>query len=174
MSTNIIDFKNLSLPSINIWKERWFVLTAGNISKFNSMTIAWGSIGLMWNMPFIQVVVRPGRYTREFMEKNNTFTVCSFPDKYKKDLSILGSKSGRDCDKISETNLTAVKSEIVDAPCFREADLIFECRKIYFQDMDPENFLSDKIIRNYPDKDFHRIYFGEILQIRGTKEFSVA
>jgi flavin reductase (DIM6/NTAB) family NADH-FMN oxidoreductase RutF len=171
MNINIINYKNLWLPSVNIWKERWFVLTSGDNNKYNSMTIAWGSAGLMWDIPFVQVVVRPGRYTYEFMEKYNTFTVCSFPEKYKKDLGTLGSRSGRDCDKISETHLTIVKSQIADAPCFKEADLVFECKKMYFQDMDPANFLSDKIIKNYPNRDFHRIYFGEILQIRGTEEF---
>jgi flavin reductase (DIM6/NTAB) family NADH-FMN oxidoreductase RutF len=174
MELNLIDPVNLYLPSADIWLNRWFVLTAGNEKQFNCMTIAWGSIGAMWNMPFIQVVVRPSRYTREFMEKYDTFTVCSFPEKYKKDLNILGTKSGRDCDKIAGTKLTVLKSGIVNAPSFKEADLVFECRKIYFQDMNPDNFLSDKIIKNYPKKDFHRIYFGEILQIKGTKEFSKA
>ena len=64
-----------------------------------------------------------------------------------------------------------MKSEKVAAPSFAEADLVFECRKIYWQDLDPANFLSDRIMPNYPQRDFHRVFFGEILRIRGSAEF---
>ncbi len=162
---------DLILPATSIWLERWFALTSGTEKSFNSMTIAWGSIGVMWGEPFIQVVVRPGRHTFKFMEEFDSFTVCSFPAENKSDLSILGSKSGRDCDKIAETKLTIMKSKVVSAPCFKEADLIIECKKIYWQDMNHENFLSDKIMKNYPQYDFHRIYFGKIQYVRGIDEF---
>jgi flavin reductase (DIM6/NTAB) family NADH-FMN oxidoreductase RutF len=64
-----------------------------------------------------------------------------------------------------------MKSEVVAAPCFQEADLVIECRKMYWQDLDPEHFLSGKIMPNYPERDFHRAYFGEILRVRGSREF---
>ncbi len=166
-----IKAKDLILPSVDIWFTRWFVLTAGDMEKFNSMTVAWGSVGGMWEMPFVQVVVRPGRYTFGFMNESETFTLCSFPAKYRKDLALLGSQSGRDGDKITLTRLTAVKSAVVAAPCFKEADLVFECRKIYWQDLDERNFLSEKIAAQYPQMDYHRVFFGEILRIRGSKEF---
>ena len=163
--------KDLVLPPVDTWFSRWFVLTAGDMEKFNSMTVAWGSIGGIWEMPFVQVVVRPTRHTFGFMNKSAGFTLCSFPAKYRKDLGILGSRSGRDVDKIALTRLTPVKSEKVDAPSFAEADLVFECRKIYWQDLDPGHFLSEKIMPNYPQRDFHRIFFGEILRLRGSREF---
>ena len=166
-----IKAKDLVLPSIDIWFKRWFVLTAGNMQKFNSMTVAWGSVGGMWEMPFVQVVVRPTRHTFGFMNDSDTFTLCSFPAKFRKDLAILGSKSGRDGNKIALTHLTPIKSATVAAPCFKEADLVIECRKIYWQDLDDRNFLSAKIADKYPQMDFHRIFFGEILRIRGGKKF---
>jgi len=166
-----IKVKDLVLPSVDIWFKRWFVLTAGTMEKFNSMTVAWGSIGGIWEVPFVQVVVRPTRHTFGFMNDFGTFTLCSFPAKYKKDLALLGSRSGRDGDKIALTRLTVMKSKAVAAPCFREADLVMECKKIYWQDLDDRNFLSAKIAENYPQLDFHRIYFGEILSLRGSSEF---
>jgi len=166
-----IKAKDLLLPSIDIWFKRWFVLTAGDMVKFNSMTVAWGSVGGMWDMPFVQVVVRPTRYTFGFMNEAATFTLCSFPARYRKDLAVIGSKSGRDGDKIALTRLTPARSAVVAAPCFKEADLVIECRKIYWQDLDDRNFLSDKIAAQYPQMDFHRVFFGEILRIRGSKEF---
>jgi len=105
------------------------------------------------------------------MNEFDTFTLCSFPAKYRKDLAIIGSKSGRDGDKIALTKLTPVKSAVVPAPSFKEADLVIECRKIYWQDLNDRNFLSDKIAAKYPQMDYHRIFFGEILRIRGSREF---
>jgi len=166
-----IKARDLVLPSVDIWFKRWFVLTAGDMGRFNSMTVAWGSVGGIWDMPFVQVVVRPVRHTFGFMNDFDTFTLCSFPPKYRKDLALLGSRSGRDGDKIALTRLTAMKSEAVAAPCFREADLVVECRKIYWQDLDAGHFLSARIMENYPQRDFHRIYFGEMLRIRGSGEF---
>jgi flavin reductase (DIM6/NTAB) family NADH-FMN oxidoreductase RutF len=166
-----IKAKDLVLPSVAIWFKRWFVLTAGNMEKFNSMTVAWGSIGGIWEMPFVQVVVRPGRYTFGFMNDCDTFTLCSFPPRYRKDLALLGSQSGRDIDKIALTRLTPAKSAVAAAPCFKEADLVIECRKIYWQDLDDRHFLSEKIAANYPQQDYHRVFFGEILHVRGSEEF---
>jgi len=163
--------QDLVLQPVDIWFKRWFVLTAGNMETCNSMTIAWGSVGGIWEMPFVQVVVRPTRYTFGFMNDFASFTVCSFPKEYRKDLALLGSKSGRDGDKIAQTKLTVMRSKTVEAPCFKEADLVIECRKIYWQDLNPENFLAAEIMKNYPKKDFHRMYFGEILHIRGSDYF---
>ncbi len=163
--------KDLVLPSVDIWFKRWFALTAGSMEKFNSMTVAWGSVGGIWELPMVQVVVRPGRYTFGFMNDFSTFTLCSFPARYRKDLALLGGKSGRDGDKIALTRLTAMKSEAVEAPCFREADLVIECRKMYWQDLDPAHFISAKIMPNYPERDFHRVFYGEILRVRGSEEF---
>ena len=164
-----IEPDKLTLNPVDIWLNHWFLLTSGDLNKYNTMTVAWGSIGVMWNLPIVQVVVRPTRYTFEFMEKYNSFSLCGFPRQYKPDLSLLGSKSGRDTDKISETNLTIRKSEVIEAPCFDQAELIMECRKIYWQRMDPHNFLDPEIDKNYPQKDYHQIYFGEIMQIRADK-----
>lgn len=163
--------KDLLLPSVDVWFRRWFVLTAGEMLRFNSMTVGWGSVGGIWEVPFVQVVVRPVRFTFGFMNEFDGFTLCSFPPKYRKDVAILGSKSGRDGNKIALTRLTPIKSEVVAAPCFKEADLVIECRKIYWQDLDERNFLSPQIMENYPQRDFHRVFFGEILRIRGSDEF---
>ena len=151
----------------DLWSNKWFLLTSGSFEKndFNTMTVAWGSFGVMWNKPFAHAVVRPTRYTYEFMEKYDSFTLCAFPAKYKQALKILGTKSGRDTDKIKESGLTPVKSILVESPSFEEAELIIECRKIYFGDIKPENFLDSSIDKNYPLKDYHRFYYGEILKI---------
>jgi flavin reductase (DIM6/NTAB) family NADH-FMN oxidoreductase RutF len=106
------------------------------------------------------------------MEKYDAFTLCAFDKKYRKDLTLLGTKSGRDGDKIAETNLTVIPASEIPSPGFKEAELFIECRKVYRTDFDPEDFLDQSIDKNYPLKDYHRMYFGEILLIRGIDTYS--
>ena len=163
------------LPRINqLWDKQWFLLTSGDYSKnhFNTMTVSWGYFGIMWNKPVAVVVVRPTRFTYEFIEKYDTFTLSSFNKSFRKDLNLLGSKSGRDGNKIAETKLHVIPSTIVAAPTFKQAELIVECRKIYSDDFKPENFLVKSFLKNYPKEDYHRMYFGEIQHISGEKNYS--
>ncbi|MCF7859782.1 MAG: flavin reductase [Candidatus Cloacimonetes bacterium] len=167
MQRTKIGIKELMLKPFSVWEHDWFLLTAGNFENndFNTMTVAWGSIGCMWNKPFVQVVVRPSRHTIKFMDEFDTFTLCRFPKEHKKALSYLGSTSGRDvADKHVVAGLTPIAVPGADAPGFDEANLIIACKKMYWQDMDEKNFLDESIMTKYPgETDFHRIYFGEIV-----------
>ena len=165
--------EQLNCRSFQIWDEQWFLLTCGDYSAghFNTMTVSWGSLGTIWNKPFAQVVVRPTRFTYECMERYETFTLCTFPKHFQKALSLLGAKSGRDGDKIAETNLTPVASRMVPAPSFEEAELVIECKRIYSSDMDAARFIDTSIHKHYPKKDYHRIYFGEVMAVSGTLEY---
>lgn len=172
MKRKSIDIRELQLKSFNVWENEWFLLTAGDLEKgdFNTMTVAWGSLGSMWSKPFAQVVVRPSRHTLGFMDKYDSFTLCRFPKKYKKALAYLGSTSGRDvADKHIVAGLTPIAVPGVSAPGFEEADLIIACKKNYWQDMDETHFIDKSIITKYPgETDFHRIYFGEIVSVSDT------
>lgn len=153
----------LSVAVVDLWMNQWLLLTSGTIADCNMMTVAWGSIGCMWSRPFAQIVVRPQRHTRKYLEQSDSFTLCAFPEKYRKDLQTLGTLSGRDGAKLSKTRLTLKASKRVAAPSYNEAIFILECRKIYYQDMDPRGFVDKTIQDNYAANDYHRIYFGEIL-----------
>lgn len=168
-----IDPKDFLTKPHFLFDRQWFLLTAGDFATndFNCMTIGWGSIGKMWNKPYVIVVVRPTRYTYQFMEKYPDFTLCIFPETFKKDLAYLGSHSGRDEDKLSKTHLTAIKAQKVRSPSFVQAELSIECRKIYSADFDPSRFLDSDIEKNYPQKDYHRVYYGEIINILGASHY---
>lgn len=170
MQKSKIPIDKILVKAHDLWTNQWFLLTSGDFEKrsYNTMTVAWGSLGVMWNKPFVQVVVRPTRYTFKFMEQYDTFTLCAFSEEYRRALQILGIRSGRDGDKISEAGLTPIASSRIAAPSFAEAELIFECEKIYWDDFDPKKFLDPAIDRNYPHKDYHRIYYGEVVEILGT------
>jgi flavin reductase (DIM6/NTAB) family NADH-FMN oxidoreductase RutF len=165
-----IPIVSLMMRPMYLWGTQHLLLTCGDFSQgsFNAMTIGWGSIGVMWERPFVQVVVRPIRYTYEFMERYDTFTVCAFPPRHAEALELLGSKSGREGNKIADAGLHPVASAKVAAPSYTEAELALECRKIYWDDMERGHFLDAGIEEKYPSKDYHRIYFGQIIAAFGT------
>lgn len=174
MQRKEILFADFNISILKAWADDWFLLTAGENApgKFNTMTVAWGSLGVMWGKPFAQVVLRPSRYTREFIEGFESFTLSAFPPEHRSLLNFCGSRSGRDVDKVKETGLTPIPSTQVEAPGFHEAELILECRKIYHDQFKPAHFLADYIKECYPALDYHFVYFGEILAIRGVAEYS--
>ena len=173
MACEPIAFDQLTVKAHHLWASQWMLLTAGDFAsgQFNTMTVGWGSLGTMWGRPFAQVVVRPVRYTYQFMESHDTFTLCAFGEQYREAVQYLGTVSGRDKDKITESGLTPIASAQVSTPAFAEAELIIECRKIYSDDMDPNRFVDPAIEDNYPQKDYHRIYFGQILAIAGRDDY---
>lgn len=163
-----MDLKNFNLAPLYAIDKEWALLTAGREEKFNTMTISWGGLGTIWNKPIVTVYVRPNRYTYEFIENNEYFTISFYHEKYKKDLSILGTKSGRDLDKISLTNLTP--KFLNNGITFNEAKLTIVCKKIYFQDLDINNidlnsFSSKEVDRLYKEEPMHRMYMGEVVDI---------
>jgi len=147
-------------PFSNFAKE-WALITAGTKEKFNSMTVAWGAMGTLWNKPVIQIFIRPCRYTFQFLEENDYFTVSFYEKKYKKALGIMGTKSGRDFDKPKLAKLTPKFLE--HSVTFEEASKTYVCKKLYMNEMDrgkiPEAFL-DKL---YKDEPVHYIIFGEVV-----------
>jgi len=140
----------------------WFLLSAGTPENFNTMTASWGGMGVLWNKNVVFCFVRPPRFTFGFMEQNDFFSMCFFDEKYKNALNICGTKSGRDIDKMKETGLNPITSPN-GSVFYTQAKLMLECRKIYFSDINPKQFLNENIDSNYPGKDYHRMYVGEII-----------
>lgn len=175
MERTTIDLNDLKIKPHYLFDRQWALLTSGDFSTgaFNTMTIGWGALGTMWNKPFVFVAVRPTRYTYEFMEEYDTFSVCFFPKERRKALSLIGTRSGRDEPKITTSGLTPQAAEIIPAPIFAEAELVLECQKIYFNDLVPDQFLDQTIEHHYPRKDYHRIYYGEIVRAEAITKYVV-
>ena len=176
MKRQPIDFARVILPVFHSWDREWFLLTAGDFAsgKFNPMTVGWGAFGIMWKKPMALVVVRPTRHTQRFMDEYPEFTLCGFGAGHRDVLEYCGSRSGRDEDKVSRCGLTPVASSRVAAPGFEEAELIVECRKMYADDFDPKRFLAQFIDGNYPNKDYHRMYVGEVVAVFGTEAYGAS
>lgn len=148
--------------TFNLIGKQWMLITAGG-EKYNTMTASWGGFGVLWHKNICWVVVRPTRHTFGFMEKAEHFTCSFFGEKHKKALEYCGSHSGRDVDKAKITGLTPVHED--GMTYFKEARMVIVCKKIYYQDLDPKKFLDKAIDTNYPAKDYHRMYVGEVLKV---------
>lgn len=158
-----MDLKNFNLAPLYVINQEWALLTVGEKSNFNTMTIGWGGLGTIWKKPVVTVYVKPTRYTYEFMENNEYFTISFYDENYKDDLSVLGTKSGRDLDKIALTKLTPEFLE--NAIFFKEAKITIVCKKIYFQDLDITKVPQYALDRYYQTEPIHRMYIGEVIDI---------
>lgn len=152
------------IESINPFRligNDWMLITAGSSNDFNTMTASWGGLGVLWNKKVAFCFVRPQRYTFEFLEKNEGFTLSFFEDKYKAALGICGKLSGRNCNKIKEASLTPCQGSGGDI-YFKEAKMVLACKKIYAQFVSPECLLEKELEKNYEMKDYHKMFVGEI------------
>jgi len=131
----------------------------------NPMTIGWGTIGEIWYKPVFTILVRPTRFTFGLMEKAKDFTVCVLPEGYEKHLAICGSKSGRDVDKIRVCGFTLDPGTHVGTPFITQSAIHYECRIVHRHLLDPATLdpaIDDKY---YQTKDWHMVYYGEILGV---------
>ena len=136
---------------------------AKNDGKRNVMTIGWGFVGVMWRRKVFVVLVRPSRFTHEFVEDGGEFTVNVPGEGMEKAVAYCGEVSGREHNKFKESKLHLVKGKKVKVPVIKECRIHYECRVIHKLRLNPR-LVPDKVKKRfYPKKDFHTIYFGEIL-----------
>ena len=142
----------------------WMLISAEKDGKTNTMTASWGGTGVLWNKNVAYIFIRPQRYTKEFVDFSDKLSLCVLPESYKKELSYLGTVSGRDEDKITKAGLNVKKYD--DVPYFDEARLTFICKKLYAQELKEDCFIeTDLIDKCYKQKDFHMMYVVEIEKI---------
>lgn len=162
MSFKEVDIKDTYFPAFKFIGDEWMLITSGDKDSFNTMTASWGGIGVLWNKPVAFSFIRPQRYTFDFIEKNEYFTLSFFNDDMKSALNLCGSKSGRDIDKVKQAGL--IPKFNLNAPYFEQAKMVLLCRKLYGQFLTPESFIDSKLNEFYPQKDYHKMYVGEIVK----------
>ena len=154
----------LNIDAFDEFGNKWALVAAGTMNDHNAMTVSWGGVGCLWGKSVATVYIRPNRHTYGYFEANEFFTVSFYPEQYKNALGIMGSKSGRDCDKDAEAGLTPVP--MGESITYAEARRTLLCRKLFAQDMDAENFTPEVIRRFYGSEPAHKMYIGEILEIK--------
>ena len=127
----------------------------------NVMTIGWASVGVIWGVPVMVVLVRPSRYTYRFIETSRLFTVNVPTQAMRPYVNICGTKSGRDVDKLA--GVPTSMGQRVDAVVLKECPLVYECKVVHTNDVIPENLVPDVARRAYPLGDYHRLFYGQIV-----------
>ena len=159
-----INVKELNDNVFETIGKEWMLVCAGNKDKFNMMTANWGGIGYLWNKPVVYVFVRPERYTFEFTEKQDYFTISFLGNENKDIHAVCGSKSGRNIDKVTEAGLIPHFTELGNVT-FEQSRLTLECKKLYSDVIKEENFIDQYIFEKwYTTKgNPHVMYVAEIV-----------
>jgi flavin reductase (DIM6/NTAB) family NADH-FMN oxidoreductase RutF len=155
--------QHFALTMRRMREDGLLLVTTGADGKANVMTIGWATMGCIWGRPVFIVLVRPSRYTYSRLEESSDFTVNVPPRELAATVNRCGSVSGREHDKFAEMNLTPVPSRQVRPPIIKECLIHYECRTLHRNDVNPAALAQAVLDDAYPEGDFHRIYFGEIL-----------
>ena len=160
-----MDYKEKEYKVFELFSKKKALATAGSIDDYNCCTIGWGSLGSIWNrgMDIVTIYINHDRYTWKYCMEKDCFTVSFFPEEYREDLQILGTKSGRDGDKLALTKLTPVA--IDEAVGYKEAELTFVCKKLYegeFSRVGLAEEINDGIYKNWEP---HYMFVGKILKV---------
>ena len=162
MSLKKIDASTLTFNPFEKLAKQWALVGAGSMDKFNMMTVSWGAVGVIWGKPSVTAYIRQTRYTKEFVDSSDTFTLTFLKDGNRDALNVLGSKSGRDMDKMKDSGLTPI--EVDGEVMFEEAELVLVCRKRFVQDMPKETFDNQEtLVKWNADKNYHTMYIGEVV-----------
>lgn len=163
MSFREISAKQLKENPVSMFDDRWALITAGNSEKCNTMTASWGALGELWNNDVCFVFIRQSRYTKEFVDGAERFTVSILPEEYRSALAFCGKESGRSFDKFRESGLTPF---FVDGTAaVAEADTVLVCKKLSATEILPDSFIDPCVAACYPTDDYHTMYVGKIEKV---------
>lgn len=169
MAFKEVDIHTLEFNPFDKIGKQWMLITAGDRMKSNTMTASWGGVGIMWGKPVVTAYIRPQRYTKEFVDEHDNFTISFLPEEKRGALGICGKVSGRDVeDKWEEAGLHPyyIGEMVEETAAVEEAEMIFVCRKLYVQEMYPECFTDTECdTKWYPNQDYHTVYYGEIIKV---------
>lgn len=157
-----LDPKRLDENVFSLFDDQWTLITAGTTDHCNTMTASWGGLGVLWHKNVATIYVRPQRYTYEFIENSDYFTLSFFDEEWRQQLNYCGTVSGREADKIAACGFHVGVAE--QAPYIQEARLVLVCKKRYWNDLDPAH-MDDEALENYDENDYHRMYIGEIVKV---------
>ena len=141
----------------------WMLITARNGDGANAMTASWGCMGVLWNKPVAVGFIRPQRFTFGLAEKEERVSVAFLPETMRDALTLCGTKSGRDLDKLKAAGLSL--SDMDGVPVINEARMLIIGRKLYAGRLEEECFVDKTLLANYKEKDYHQMYVWEIEKV---------
>jgi len=164
MQKTEVDFTDYLKSTLKFMSRYGLLLTSiSREGKANVMTIGWGTIGIIWNKPIFVVLVRPSRFTYNFIKDTGIFTVNVPSERIIEAVSFCGTVSGRDYDKFKEKELTPLPGEKVKSPLIKECLVHYECKVVHKNVVIPKELALNISSLFYPENDYHNIFFGEIM-----------
>lgn len=130
----------------------WVIGAYDQNGKANVMTAAWAGICCS-KPPCVAVSLREATYTHGCIIAREAFTVNVGVEKYAAEVDYFGLSSGKSIDKFASVALTAVKSEVVDAPYIAEFPLVLECK-----------------LKQIVEIGLHTQFIGEIIDVKADEE----
>ncbi len=162
-----IELKELPVNPFEMIGKEWLLITAKKEDKVNTMTASWGSMGVMWGQNVVNVYIRKSRFTKEFIDSADHFSVSVYPESERKTLAYFGSTSGRDEDKIAKAGYTVACDQ--DVPYFEEAKVVLICKKLSKHSLGPEGMIDEEILPKWysgnDEGNFHDMYIGKIEKV---------
>ena len=156
LAANGIRFTNAHAAAATSTPSRYAMLTGEYAWRRQGTGIAAGNAGM---------IIRPERYTREFVDAKGAFTLSFLGEEHKTAHKICGAKSGRDIDKVAATGLTPCFTDLGN-PCFEESRLTLECKTLYVTKMDKDHFVDPALYEKWYSAmagNPHNVYVAEIL-----------
>jgi flavin reductase (DIM6/NTAB) family NADH-FMN oxidoreductase RutF len=172
MKRTPLSLGELKLNLLDASFKRGALLCVGDAEHSNVMTISWGFTGVIWNQPMFVALVRPTRYSHEFLKTVKTFSVNFLSSRFSEQIAFCGTRTGRHVDKWQHCGFTRRSGQMIATPTIDEADLILECRIQHEQNLDPDGFMAKEIKSHYPINDYHTMYFGRIEYMEGKEEYA--
>ena len=158
-----VNIQDLKFNPFDEISNHWVLISAKKDGVVNTMTASWGQLGHLWGKNVMTVYIRPQRYTKEFVDAGEFFTLTFFDGERKEEMGYLGKVSGRDEDKISKVGFHVVKTD-EEQPTFEEGKMVFVCKKLMETQLNPEEFIDPEVDgRWYPQKDYHHMYTAEVI-----------
>ncbi len=144
--------KSLGARTIAPPSPVWLICSYDSAGNPNMMTASW--VGVVCSKPpCVAVSLREATYTFGNIKEHEAYTVNIPSEKLAAVSAYAGIVSGRDTDKFADTGLTAVKSDLVDAPYIEECELVIECRLIKTVELG-----------------LHTMFIGEIIDVKADEE----
>ncbi len=173
MEKQHIAIRDLDLPPFTAFDPNGLLLVSGqNEEHANVMTIGWGMFGIMWSRPVVMVMVRPTRYTWDFITQAADFTVNWMGQQWTKAVQMCGTTSGREVgNKFTVAGLHAEPGQQTESPIIKESILALECRIIYRDVVRPESFIEPGLKNALRSGRYHGLFYGEVVAATGTDYF---
>lgn len=153
----------LQLDVFSVFGTNNGLLMVGDTDDARVMTVGWANLGRTWNIPTCIVYVRPERYTYEYMETHEYFSLSVLPMKQHDKVIYCGIHSGRDTDKIKDCDFS-LQYGMGDTPLIDTAEWALVCKKLYVQDLSPQGVTDSRVLRSYTREGWHRMYIGQVVE----------